>query len=65
MLHLLFDSAHMPQVKNNFMFRGVYVYLLQILSGDVLVLTALMSGGKHVERMARLLVNLSGRKFSC
>ena len=56
---------HMPQVKNNFMFRGVYVYLLQILSGDVLVLTALMSGGKHVERMARLLVNLSGRKFSC
>lgn len=55
----------MPQVKNNFMFRGVYVYLLQILSGDVLVLTALMSGGKHVERMARLLVNLSGRKFSC
>lgn len=52
-------------VCENLTFARIYLPLLSILSGDVLVLTALMSGGKHVERMARLLVNISGRKFSC
>lgn len=50
---------------SKFDFQMTNVYICKILSGDVLVLTALMSGGKHVERMARLLVNISGRKFSC
>lgn len=39
--------------------------ILQKSFGDVLVLTALTSDGKHVVRMVRLHVNLSGRKFSC
>ncbi len=66
LVHIIkFSNLNKIDNVSKFDFQMTNVYICRILSGDVLVLTALMSGGKHVERMARLLVNISGRKFSC
>ena len=66
LVHVIkFSNLNKINNVSKFDFQMTNVYICTILSGDVLVLTALMSGGKHVERMARLLVNISGRKFSC